>query len=404
MEPIGLRFVDTASVFTSIGQILGLVGMTLFSINLILSGRFKFLDKYFKGLDKLYKNHQIIGTLAFSMILFHPIFLVFKYLAISTKEAALFFVPFLEIPITLGIISVFLMIILISLTFYFKLKYNIWKFSHKFMIIAFFFSLFHVVLIKSDISNSLLLKIYLLFLGIIGLFVSIRQAFFYKLINKKSYTVSFIRYLNSDIIEISMKSDKDKINFSSGQFAFFTIKNNLIKKESHPFSISSGPGDEYLKITVKNFGDYTASLSNLKIGDTVLVDGPYGFFSYKNIENKNQIWVAGGIGITPFFSMAKDLENEYNISLFYSAKDEKDMVYKDDFIDISYSNKNFKFNLWDTNKNGYINARIISDLSGGVKDKDIFICGPNTFMINLKDQFVSMGVDINNIHYENFSF
>ncbi len=80
MEPIGFRFSDLSSTMTSFGQIFGLVGMSLFSINLILSGRLKFLDKFFHGLDKVYAHHSKIGAVAFSLILFHPLFLVVKFL------------------------------------------------------------------------------------------------------------------------------------------------------------------------------------------------------------------------------------------------------------------------------------------------------------------------------------
>ena len=69
MSPLGSRFSDINTITTSLGQISGLVGMVLFSVNIILAGRFKFLDKYFKGLDKVYVNHSKIGSIAFSIAL-----------------------------------------------------------------------------------------------------------------------------------------------------------------------------------------------------------------------------------------------------------------------------------------------------------------------------------------------
>ncbi len=405
MEPIGLRFSDLNSITTSLGQVLGLVGMVLFSINLILAGKLKFLDKYFKGLDKVYINHSRLGAISFSMLLFHPLFLVVKYITISTQQAAMFFVPFTDMPVTWGIISLFLMIILISFTFYIKLKYHIWKMSHKFMTLAFFFAIIHTLFISSDVSRNNFLRYYILILAAISLLIIIRKAIFDYFINiKLKYKIKNIFELNKDIIEIEMEPLSGKMNFISGQFAFFSFFGLGISNESHPFSISSYEKENNLKITVKKLGDYTNILNNLKINDGVLVDGPYGNFSYKKAENKNQIWIAGGIGVTPFLSMVKSLDSNYNIDFYYAVKEEKEAVHVKDFEEISQKNINFKFILWDTTYKGYINSGLILNLSKSLDNKDIFLCGPPKFMESLKNQFISLGVDIKKIHYENFSF
>lgn len=405
MAPIASRFADLNSITTSIGQILGLVGMALFSINLILAGRFKWLDKYFNGLDKVYANHSRIGAIAFSMLLFHPLFLVVKYLVISTGEAALFFVPFMNMPITWGIIGLLIMIILISFTFYIKLRYNKWKMSHYFMKLAFFFAVLHTFLISSDISRNDLLRYYMLALVFIVAFVSIRKVVYDKLsIKKFKYKVVGVRVLNQDIVEVEMQALKDKMTFTAGQFAFFSFRSLGVTGESHPFSISSSIKENNLKITVKNLGDFTSTLKNLKPNDIVIVDGPYGYFSYSNVNSKNQIWIAGGIGITPFYSMAMSLDDGYKVDLYYSVKEDTEAVYMKELVDLSQKNSNFRFKLWSAKDRGYINGESVVNLSSGLVGKDIFLCGPSMFMESLKDQFVKQGVDVKKIHYENFSF
>jgi predicted ferric reductase len=405
MEPLGLRFSGLNSITTSLGQIFGLVGMVLFSINLILAGRFKWLDKYFKGLDKVYVNHAKLGAISFSFLLFHPLFLVVKYVTFSIRDAGMFFVPFVNMPITWGIISLLLMILLICLTFYFRMKYQNWKLSHKFMVVVFIFAIMHTFLISSDISRNNLLRYYILILAISGLIISIRKAFVDKFLNNKfKYKVIKGLELNKDILEIEMEPLNNKMSFESGQFAFFSFISGLVGSESHPFSISSSNKENNLKITVKNLGDYTSQLKNIKNGDLVLIEGPFGHFSYKNYPGKNQIWIAGGIGITPFFSMAQNLESDYHVDLFYAVKESNEAIYIKEFMDIMQNNSNFKFTLWDSSKNGYINAGSVSTVSGGLNDKDIFFCGPPPLMESLEKQFVSLDVDIKKIHYENFNF
>jgi predicted ferric reductase len=405
MEPLALRFADLNSITTSLGQILGLVGMTLFSINLILAGRFKFVDKYFKGLDKVYAKHHLIGSVAFSMLLFHPILLVVKYVVVSVRDAALFFVPFNNMPVTWGIISLFVMIVLIVATFYIKLKYHKWKMSHKFMTLAFVFAVLHMFFIASDVSRSNLLRYYILAIALLGLVSVSRKAIFEIFgLNKYKYQIRKINLLNNETVEIEMEPEKRKMNFVPGQFAFFRFFGEGVSSESHPFSMASSVLENNLKIITKNFGDYTSQLKSLKVGDRALVDGPYGGFSYKKAENKNQIWIAGGIGITPFLSMSQTLESDYIVDMYYSVKENGEAVNIKDLQNISEKNPKFKYNLWITKEKGYITGEIIKNLSHGLESKDIFLCGPPVFMKSLKDQFVSLGVDIKKIHYENFSF
>lgn len=404
MEPLGLRFLNLSTFTTSLGQILGLVGMVLFSITLILSGRLKFLDKYFKGLDKVYNNHHKLGAIAFSMLLFHPLFLVAKYLTVSLQDASLFFVPFVNMPTTWGIISLALMIILLSLTFYSKLKYHIWKLSHKFMVMVFIFAILHTLVIPSDISRNDFLRYYVLILALAGLAASFHQAFLSKfLIKKLKYRIRNVNKLNENIVEIEMEPLNKKMIYSSGQFAFFSFLSERISIESHPFSISSSDKENNIKITAKNLGDYTGELKDLKSGDNVLIDGPYGNFSYKKVESKNQIWVAGGIGVTPFLGMTKILEKDYRIDLYYSVKENKEAIRMGDLREIERKNSNFKCNLWISSEKGYITASTILNSSNGLDGKDIFLCGPSLFMESLKNQFVSLGVGIRKIHYENFN-
>ena len=93
-----------------------------------------------------------------------------------------------------------------SILFYIKLKYNVWKMSHKFMILAFFFAILHTIFIYSDVSRNNFLRYYILSFAIIGLVVSIRQALFSKfLIKKFKYKVKNINQLNPDILEIEME-------------------------------------------------------------------------------------------------------------------------------------------------------------------------------------------------------
>ena len=375
MEPMSFRFFNLNSITTSLGQITGLLGMILFSLNLILSNRSRFFDRIFGGLHHFYNYHKQLGMISFSMILFHPLLLMVKYLATSVHSAALFLLPGQSFPITAGIIALLIMIILLVITIYTKIKYHIWRFSHKFMVVVFMFAIIHTILISSDVSNDMFLRYYILTFAFVGLALGAYRSFF------------------------------RKMEFRSGQFIFIRFVGVGISSEPHPFSIASFTGDDNLKIVIKSLGDYTSTINRLTPGMLAKVEGPFGSFYENDNSIRKEIWIAGGVGITPFLSMARSIGNiNHNIDLYYCLKNPSEAVLLKELNAISLSNSKFRVLPWYSETQGFINGDIIEKGSNGLQNTDIYICGPLPFMRILQSQFINKGVDKNNIHFEEFNF
>jgi len=121
---------------------------------------------------------------------------------------------------------------------------------------------------------------------------------------------------------------------------------------------------------------------------------------------KDQIWIAGGIGIAPFLGMARDLASgpDYKITLYYCAKTEDEMMFFGELMDIAARNSNFKVIGFCQNKEGFLTASAIKATSGDFLNKDILLCGPPAMMSDLRKQLVSAGLANKNIHSEEFEF
>lgn len=399
------RFDNFTNTMTSLGKLAGLIGMALFSFSLILSSRFIFLEKYFKGLNNVYAKHSLIGQVAFVLLLFHPLLLIFKYAGGSFFGAARFlsFSP-ANWPQSWGWLALVLMIFLIILTLYLRPKYNIWKLTHKFLGLAFFLASLHIFLIPSDVSRYAPLRFYMLGLVLVALSVFVYRTLLGKfLVKKYKYIVDNVSFLNDSVLEISMKPNNKKLNFKPGQFIFISFLDDKISKESHPFSISSGPDDIDLKITVKGLGDYTSQLVNLSPGSLAKIEGPFGFFSYQNAIYGNQVWIAGGIGITPFLSMAKSLisDDNYSIDLFYCFKSDNESIHLDWLQNLDPKLRVHPFCF---DQKGHINIDIIKNILGSLVERDIFICAPPVMINSMREQFVNQGINKRLIHSEEFNF
>ena len=409
MMPLNDRFGSSFQIMTSLGQMSALLGFSLVATSIILTSRLRPLEKIFHGLNHVYAKHHLIGSVSLILLMFHPLILAIRYLQISTKSAALFLVPNLTLwPQTLGTISLLIMMALLFITFYLAWTYHLWKFSHRFLTLAFFIGFLHVAFITSDVSTSISLRSYLLILGGLAL-----MAYGYRLLvefgnfGKYPYLISNIKKLTADIIEISLKPQEKSIIYAPGQFAFLTIKQKGLSGEDHPYSFVGTTDDKEITFAIKALGEYTKSLTNLKAGAQIFVEGPYGTFGQKqnnNIANGREIWIAGGIGITPFICLANDLVNSgRQADLFLTFKSNEEAIYTKELEALAKNNPNLNVIIHYSGDSGRLTADKIEEISNPIINKQIYICGPVSLMRSLRKQFIIKGVKNNNIHSEEFN-
>lgn len=384
----------------ALGQISALIGMTLFAITFILSTRMKFVEKIFGGLDKVYGVHSFVGALAFILLLFHPILLVMKFIPEHFDLAAKYLLPGGFLSVDLGIIALTGMIILLSITLYLKIKYDKWKFSHEFLGVFFIVAVFHIFLVRGTVSRDDIFPGYFVYASIVSLVGII--GFFYSLIirkrlNSATYIVESINSKNN-CFDITLKPlDKTK-TYDAGQFMFLKFYSKNLSHESHPFSIASKSNDPKLRFVIKKLGDFTAKLDNVKVGDKVLIEGPYGLFNRKS--KRNQVWIAGGIGITPFLGMAQDFKDEFKVDLYYSARFAGEFISLETLQSIEKKNKNFKMYLWNSTDKG----KLTIDKIKYDKNTEFYICGPPEMKNALKTALIESGIKENHIIEEDFGF
>ena len=419
---IGL-FVET------VGLLAGIVGTVLYALSLVLMTRLRLLEGIFGGLNRVYIAHHIVGGLSLVFVLLHPVGLALIRAENSMQSAALLLLPNGLTPLNAlfdsnhiahvivveqwavfaGIIGLWLMLGLLLVTIFIKIPYRIWLISHKLLGLVFLVVGLHIFFVQSDTSDDPLLRWYLLGAMVVGL-----VAFIYKsimgqiVIRKYRFAVESMFNLGSGILRLNMAPLQKPLRYISGQFVFVRFLHAPgISREWHPFSISSCANvDTSLQLTIKALGDYTSQLSKLQPGAIAEVEGAYGKFSYTNFANRDQIWIAGGIGITPFLSMIKDLPPDgYRVYLFYSVKTRDEII---DW-DLLYNEMAKKINslrivpFIDDEQPGLLNIDIVERACGGIEGRDIYICGPPQMMKSLKQQLKERGVPSTSIHSEEFS-
>jgi predicted ferric reductase len=99
-------------------------------------------------------------------------------------------------------------------------------------------------------------------------------------------------------------------SFQAGQFAWIMPGRMPFRPTYHPFSISSSALRPRVEFTIKQVGEFTSSIRKLKVGDTVYVDGPHGGFTLERHPGMGYVFLAAGVGVTPFLSMLATLADQ----------------------------------------------------------------------------------------------
>ncbi len=413
MQPIDTRFDGPVTIMLSLGQLAGIIGLTLFAFNLLLTTRIKFFEDLFGGLNKVFIAHHLIGTIAFVALLAHPVFLALRLVPSSMRDAALLLVPtFGNIPVALGILSLLGLVGLMFITFFMTLNYRTWLLTHKYLGAVFFLAGLHVLLTPNDLSRDHILQTYLLSLVALGLASYVYRTLFPGIFVKRyDYTLQLSKWLNDSTVEVDLIPVKKGLKFDAGQFIFVSFRADGISPEWHPFTVSSAPNDPGIAITIKSLGKYTERLAHFlpaMNGVKVKVEGAYGRFEFKDVGGPNQIWIAGGIGITPFLSLGRSLaasESEFHVDLYYSVKTESELVDLDllQQAAIALPEKSFRVIPFISDTQGRLTAKYISDNSGGLTGKEILLCGPPPMMSAMRQQLAKLGVHKQHIHSEEFA-
>lgn len=377
------------------GEVFSSWVVTVFAANFLMATRAKWVEKIFGGLDKMYMIHRRSGVIAVVLLILHFLFVPRDLTEFTPgKPMGFYALVLILIGVLLSAAPVFKQ----------KIKYHKWINFHKLMGAFYVLGIAHSLNVPTLTSQLPLVRTYVYGMALIGIIAWIYKAFLYNIFNKKlDYSVSSVKHFENDTTEIQLIPVNKNLAFEAGQFSFVSFE-GMNKNEAHPYTISNHPSEDYLRLTIRALGDYTADLqSSLIKGMKAKLQGAFGQFNFKKAKNKDQIWLAGGIGITPFLSFLKEINNEYNITLVWSVKSIDEANYKDEIENISSQNPNLNFVLWDSETKGYFTMGKLYK-SSTLGNKSIFICGPEIMRESYIKQLLEKGVSINDIHYEEFSF
>lgn len=386
------------------GEVIGSVNIVLMSWSLFISTRPKWMEPFFGGLDKMYIAHRRTSVTALLLIFVHVL-----TVPISVTGWALG--NYLAVFAFTGIVSIALVSLSPRIPLLNRLTggtYDGWKKLKRYIGIFFIAGFIHSLTIRNPLNAFIAInwvQVFFIIGSVSYLYTELFGRFFKKYL---PYTVEAVKHPNGTTTEVTLRPKKDPIQRQrAGQFLFVRFPKSGTLDESHPFTISSAPHEEVLRVTIKASGDFTRALfTDLKPGMEAVIEGAYGMFDYKTGGQK-QVWVAGGIGLTPFLSFIRDMGGDlkHDVDFYYTVRHKDEALFLGEIEAAAQKNPRLRTHIRFSVVDGSLGIEeIVRNASGALSEYHVYMCGPYPMMQAFEKKFLESGVPAGNIHFEEFNF
>lgn len=202
-----------------------------------------------------------------------------------------------------------------------------------------------------------------------------------------------------------------------GQYLLLKLPRGTGWSEAHPFTVTSRPHEDFLKITVKRIGDFTTALHSIPLPGDVQVSGPLGDYGNRIDDHKTMVFIAGGIGITPFISLLMSLDEKKStadITLFWANNRVEELFALDFFNELS-TRINIKIILvifeptpenggkgdCFTRKTGHLTTKLFEECIEK-RTAAFYMCGSENMQRHVFSQIRTLGILPENVETEKF--
>ncbi len=412
----GFEITRTPSdAFNGAGRVTGLLGTYLVLWQLLFLARLPWLEHAF-GLERMAVLHKWNGYLAISLLLGHGIFQTLGYQLGDGKNVAGQLADFINsyTGLLAAIVSLGLLVAVVVASVTIarrRLAYETWYFIHLYTYLAVALAFSHQLATGVDFAgNPVFVFYWCLLYGLVGGFLVLyRVVGPLLLFERHRFRVQAVEREARGVFSIYISGrELDRFDAEAGQFAFWRFLDGKRWWQSHPFSISAVPDGRRLRITVKNIGDFTSEIHNLRPGTPILVEGPFGKF-IERPSNPKVLLIAGGIGITPIRPLAQEMAIDgFDVQLLYRAHDQGQVVFKKE-LDLIAAQHGVRvtYLLTETasrrlERETCFRPESLARLVPDIVDRAVYICGPKGMMGSVLTSLEQLGVPFDQIRQEVF--
>lgn len=398
----------------------GILAIGFLSVAVILAARPVQIESLLGGLDKFYRLHKWLGIAGASAGIVHWLieilprsFVGWGLVAAPLRrprvpaEAPTGFDPFRDLheaAVGIGEPALYLMAALVVLALWKRLPYRYFFKAHRVLAVLYLVLMFHSAILMGPAYWSApvgpLLGI-LMFAAALAALASL-----FGRIGKTRRATGAIEAVEHDpdagVVEVTVRLATAWPGHRAGQFAFVDFGD---REAPHPFTISSAwHRDGRLRFSIKGLGDYTRVLpERLFPGQEVTIEGPYGRFDFRR-GGERQLWIAGGIGITPFMAGLEAMDAEAArpaIDLIYSTRVRNEALVRR--LRALADPMGTRLHLLVTPPDEPLTIERLEAIVPDWRSASVWFCGPEGFGDTLREAMLADGLPAERFHQELFA-
>jgi len=407
---------DPAAALIALGQLGALLGTYSALVQVVLMSRSPWLDSLF-GIDRIAGWHRWLGFATVDLIVAHVVFTTAGYALADgrsfTAQTWTFLTTYPYMLMAYAGTALFILIAVLSVReARRRLSHEDWHFVHLLVYLAIALSFAHQLAVGTDFVHDPVALAYWVSLYAVAaiLVVAFRIVAPARMSLRHQLRVQSVVEEAQDVISIYIRGrDLAELPVRAGQFFKFRFLARGLWWQAHPFSLSAAPNGEYLRITVKEVGDFTRSLHRLSAGTRVVLNGPYGVFTAVRRRRPRSLLIAGGIGVTPLRALIEEMpQRKDSITLLYRAHSWEDVVFKAELDQLVAARGGVVHYI--VGRRGQdvsvhpLAPRFLLAAAPDLRDRDVFICGPREMVDAVISSLRALRVPSGQIHVERFAF
>lgn len=311
--PLGLCFTELMpgrGFVVNLSVALGFLALSVLGLQFALAARFSRATAPF-GINAVLRYHQQISFLAVVAAFGHPVLL---FLA-ADRYRALLDLAHDPLRAQLAWLAVVALVVLMVTSIWrraLRLSYAVWHVVHSALgVLIVLAALGHAFLVNYYFSEPWVRFVWALY-GVAFLWLALWVRLIKPLrLWRRPWRVAELWPEPGGSVTVGVepayRHGGQTFPFQAGQFAWILSGRTPFTLTYHPFSMSSSALSSRVEFTIKRVGQFTSSVRGLKVGDTVYLDGPHGSFTLERNPGIGYVFLAAGVGVTPFLSMLSTL-------------------------------------------------------------------------------------------------
>jgi predicted ferric reductase len=341
-----------------------------------------------------------MGVVGYGLLLVHPLLLASHYFELDLDTVWEYLSPFNpDLLNRMGWIGLAGFMLGLAATFSLRLPYNWWRRLHMLLVVVLMIGLAHIG-IAGGFSVSLAITLLI-----------VLSAMSWRLLRSDygagafAYKVNAVSHPSEHITEVALCPLGKPMRIAQGQFvsaAFFEGPLFQGCGEFHPYTVSKVAEDGSLSLSVKALGDCTQHIQALEPGVAVRLQGPYGIFLL-NRPSSPAVWIAGGIGITPFLALLRSHLVLQKTDLVYVHRELEHVPYEEELRAYALDQALFHVHSLVMEKDPTPLFTWLADING-LKERQIYLCGPPLLVEKVTGWLQEQDVPEQQIHFEQFDF